>query len=172
MNHMPACYVCKIAYISAVNRMRCESATESAKHQLRDPSHGFYAPCLIPGLTECDKWSRLKLWWDDLPASEAIKLLQGSTRFGNFYLQLEGQVLEELLAAGCSDVDKLARHPLVLQSTPDQAPSTAYVVAAGNRSVVASDLHWSLSSSAPSLRCIGPRKRLYRSGNCCCKLNM
>lgn len=172
MNHWPACHVCKTAYISAVNRMRCESSTESATHQLRDPKQGLYQPCLIPGMTECGKWSRLKRWWDDLPTSEAVKLLQGSTRFGNFYLKLEGQVLEQLLAAGCSDVDTLARHPLVLQSTPDQAPSTAYVVAAGIPSFIASVLYKNLSQLTLSLKPFGPNKFSYRARDCGCKFNM
>lgn len=140
MNYCPACHVCKTAYISAVNRMRCESCTDP-KHQLRDPGQGLYQPCLIPGMTECGKWSQLKRWWDDLPRPEAMKVLQGSTRFGRFYLQLESHVLQQLVAAGCSDVDTLARHPLVLQSTPDQAPSATYVVAAGKTGLLLTFLY-------------------------------
>lgn len=130
MEYWPVCHVCKTAYIAAVNRMRCESCTDP-KHQLRDPGRGMYQPCLIPSVADCGKLVRLKRWWDDLPRPEAIKLLQGSTRFGRFYLQLEGHVLHQLVKAGCSDVHTLARHPLVLQSTPHQAPSATYVVAAG-----------------------------------------
>lgn len=166
MNHWPACHVCKTAYISAVNRMRCESCTDP-KHQHRDPGHGLYQPCLIPGMTECGKWTQLKRWWDDLPRPEAVKLLQGSTRFGHFYLQLERDILEQLLAAGCSDVDTLARNSLVLQSTPDKAPSATYVVAAGklaSRQLV--------HQGPTAVHQVGLRKDVCRAGNRGCKLDM
>jgi hypothetical protein len=130
MKHKPACHICKIAYISMVNRRRCESCTDP-KHQLRDPGNGLYQPCLIPGMTECSKWTQLKPWWENLPRPEAVKLLRGSTRFGRFYLQLENPILQQLVAVGCSDVNRLARHPLVRQSTPDQAHAATYVLAAG-----------------------------------------
>jgi hypothetical protein len=137
MNHRPACYICKIGYVSTLNRRRCESCTDP-KHQLRDPANGLYQPCLTPGMTKWAKWDQLKKWWENLSSPEAAKLLQDSTRFGCFYLQLENPILQQVVAEGCSDVERLAQHPLVLQSTPDQALSASYVLAAGTRTTCSS----------------------------------
>jgi hypothetical protein len=132
MDHYHVCCVCKTVYISALNRSRCESSTDS-HHRIRDPKHGFHEPCLVPSLFGCGIWSRLQRWWDGLPGHEAAQILLASTQFGPFYLNMEENFRQQLGRGIYSDIDVLARHPLVLQSAMDGGVPlpTSYTVAAG-----------------------------------------